>query len=80
MTNPYNCPNRVYQAMQHGKLQMLAAVKALGPSRAQWLGNPLKGSTGSRSDDTVPTSWALDGARATKRELMEVRHETHVAG
>ena len=71
MTNAFNCPERVYEAMQDGLGgPLLAAVHELGPGRVQWAGTPAVASRVSESMYNRPTTWAVDGQRVTHGELL----------
>lgn len=73
--NPYGCPDSVFTAMRGSMRPMLNAVELLGPDRCRWI----KGKCPSFKAGTSPklnnpnqfTSWALDGKRATEKDLME---------
>lgn len=70
MTNPFNCPEPVYKAMQTATCvtPVLLAVRTIGPSRVQWLGsdfNKLPVPAGQE-----PTCWSLDGARVTYEHIL----------
>ncbi len=64
--NPFGAPDAVYRTLVRAEapaLPLLASVRALGPGRVRWAGNPPTG--------TDLTSWELDGRRATRDELVQ---------
>ncbi|MEQ8226698.1 MAG: hypothetical protein RIA64_01330 [Rhodospirillales bacterium] len=77
MSNDFNCPDSVYTAMQAAGPagpSTLYLVRKLGPGRVQWAGSPAAGNANPGVDDT-PTTWALDGVRATQRDLRRALTE-----
>ena len=69
MTNPFNCPPSLDNAMQTGAYPMLNNVEKLGSFRCQWLGNPH--AVNNCADDDTPSAWSLDGVRATPRQIRK---------
>ena len=67
MSNPFNCPDSVYSYMQKSPDDsMLGKIRALGPERVKWLGNPSKDAPYSRWF----TAWELDGERALPEHIF----------
>jgi hypothetical protein len=64
--NPFGCPDSVFAALSAFGTPMLRAVRVLGPERVQWIGTPVETR---RADADSATCWALDGKRATQKDL-----------
>ena len=75
MTNPFRAPDSVYQAMLKVTGGMLYVIRALGPERVQWVGNPLKkdGQCRGVSWQDAKTAWFMDGKRATVGDFMKLK-------
>lgn len=65
MTNPFNCPEPVYGALQRHTTALLTAIARIGHVRVQWLGAP----NGINPNNL--SCWSLDGRRATVDEILK---------
>jgi len=74
MSNPYNCPPRIYAAMDNPLgMPILAAVKKIGPDTIVWSGDGAKKGWGN-TDATTFTCWRRrsDDKNLTFAELYKM--------
>lgn len=70
MTNPFNCPDSIYDAMMLDVTPLLMAIRRLGPDRVQWAGgNPPKRTGAGVGDSEL--QWLLDGCKTTENEIRK---------
>lgn len=79
MSNPYNAPNHIFNALLRLKIPLIAAIVSLGPSRIQW--NPIRMPylNNKGSDQHEWSTWLLDGHPARVGEIIEAERGARVA-